>query len=139
MNGESNMWEGVQEEIEDYNCICSGISRPGSRSPDTESQCATRRVPSDKCALLSLTEDCTDEGSPVEEGWGTIPLQHDTKPKKLIVRPGCKLVHITGNPLTMDVMNSRPNIWEEIEEEIGDYNCICSGISPPGRRSPESE
>ena len=91
------------------------------------------------CAHLYLTEDCTDEGSSVEEGWGTIPLQHNMLPKRLVVRPGCKVVHITGNTLTYDTMNSTPNIWEEVKEEIGDYNCICSGISPPGRRSPESE
>ena len=139
MNTRSNVWEQVKEEIEDYNCICSGMSPPGRSSPDAESQCATRRVPGDKCALVYLTEDCADEGSPVEEGWGTIPLQRDMKPKRLIVRPGCKLVHITGNTLTYDVMNSRPNIWEEIKEEIEDYNCVCSGISPPGRRSPEAE
>ena len=139
MNSNSNVWEDVQEKIEDYNCICSGMSPPDRSSPDAESHCATRRVPSNKCAHLYLTEDCADEGSPVEEGWGTIPLQSNTKPKKLIVRPGCKLVHITGNTLTYDIMSSRPNIWEEIQEEIEDYNCICSRISPPNRRSPEAE
>ena len=60
-----------------------------------ESQCATRRVPGDKCAILYLTEHCDDEGSPVEEGWGTVSPQEYKKPKSVVVRPGCKLVQLT--------------------------------------------
>ena len=62
---------------------------------NAKSQCATRRVPGDKCAILYLTEDCEDGGSPVDEGWGTVSPAPYTKPKSVVVRPGCKLVQLT--------------------------------------------
>ena len=39
---------------------------------NAESQCMTKRVPGDKCAVVYLGEDCDDEGSQLEEGWGTV-------------------------------------------------------------------
>ena len=41
--------------------------------------------------------------------------------------------------MTFDAMNGKSNIWDNIQEEIEDYNCICSGISPLGRRSLDAE
>ena len=57
-----------------------------------ESQCVTRRVPGDKCAVVYLGEDCDDEGSQLEEGWGTVNPPSYRLPKNVVVRPGCKLV-----------------------------------------------
>ena len=59
---------------------------------NAESQCTSRRVPSDKCAVLYLSEDCDDKGSDMEEGWGTVSPTSYGKPKNIVVRPGCKLV-----------------------------------------------
>ena len=94
MRSNTHLWERVNEEIDDFNCICTGIN-PGRRSP-AESQCETRRVPGDKCAVLYINEDCDDDGSLLEEGWGTINPAPYMNPKSIVVRPGCKLVTMSS-------------------------------------------
>ena len=59
---------------------------------NAESQCTSRRVPSDKCAVLYLSEDCGDAGSEIDEGGGRVFPARYRRSKNAVVRPGCKFV-----------------------------------------------
>ena len=60
---------------------------------NAESQCTARRVPSNKCAVLYLNENCGDDGNEQGEGRGIrVSPRRYKKSKNVVVRPGCKFV-----------------------------------------------